>query len=82
LVVGIDPSEEMLRRVRKKGSVRVTAAQAPDRREACFDAVVGNFVLTHVEDPVRALSQMMRVLRRRLAGRHELGDRVTPVSQM
>jgi ubiquinone/menaquinone biosynthesis C-methylase UbiE len=85
LVVGIDPSQEMLRRLRDNGSVRVTTARAPDLpfREACFDAVIGNFVLTHVEDPARALSQMMRVLRPggRL-GVTSWGDRGTPVSQI
>ena len=64
-VVGIDPSLLMLGRAWLRGTVCVMAARAPDLpfRESCFDAVMANFVLSHMHDPAAALAAMIRVLR-------------------
>lgn len=64
LVVGIDPSMEMLDRARARGA-RVVAAQALDLpfRDAAFDAVVASFVIFFFTRYETALHDMVRVLR-------------------
>ncbi|MEX2272250.1 MAG: methyltransferase domain-containing protein [Vicinamibacterales bacterium] len=64
-VIGIDPSLLMLGRAWLRGTVCVVAARAPDLpfRESCFDAVMANFVLSHMKDPAAALATMTQVLR-------------------
>lgn len=66
LVVGVDPSVEMLRRARGRG-VSVAAAEAIDLpfRDAAFDAVIASFVIFFFTRYETALFDMMRVLRPR-----------------
>ena len=64
--VGIDPSVGMLEVGRRdRPSIVVVAAQAIDLpfRDGTFDAVTGNFVLSHFRRPETALFDMMRVLK-------------------
>lgn len=85
LVIGIDPSLEMLGRLRRKGGAHVAAACAPDLpfRAGCFDAVTASFVLSHMNDVRQALVQMVRVLRPGgVLGVTSWGARTTPVSQV
>jgi ubiquinone/menaquinone biosynthesis C-methylase UbiE len=64
LVVGVDPSIEMLRLARGRG-VRVAAAEAIDLPfpDASFDAVTGAFVIFFFRNYETALFDMLRVLR-------------------
>jgi ubiquinone/menaquinone biosynthesis C-methylase UbiE len=64
--VGIDPSVGMLEVGRReRPSIVFVAAQAIDLpfRNGRFDAVTGNFVLSHFRRPATALFDMMRVLK-------------------
>ena len=64
--VGIDPSIGMLEVGRRdRPAIGVVAAQAIDLpfRDGTFDAVTGNFVLSHFRRPETALFDMMRVLK-------------------
>ena len=64
--MGIDPSIGMLEVGRRdRPSIVVVAAQAIDLpfRDGTFDAVTGNFVLSHFRRPETALFDMMRVLK-------------------
>ena len=84
-VIGIDPSLEMLARLGEKGAVKTVAARAPDLpfRDSSFDAVIANFVLSHVENVAHALSQMVCVLRPGGAlGVTSWGAGATPVSSL
>lgn len=66
LVVGMDPSPEMLRTSRRRASNPVVvAARAPGLpfREGLFDGVAASFVVSHVEDDGAALVDMRRVCR-------------------
>ena len=69
-LVGLEPSEEMLRLARRAASdapfpVKLLSSAAEDIRlgEASFDTVVTTYTLCSVEDPLRALSEMKRVLK-------------------
>lgn len=68
-VVGIDYSEKMLEKARKKaaGMKNVTLllmdAEHLEFPDNSFDYIVTTFVLSSVPDPVRALSEMRRVLK-------------------
>ena len=68
-VVGIDKSEEMLKRARKKaeGMKNVTLypmdAERLEFPDNSFDYVVATFVLCTISDPVKALKEMRRVLK-------------------
>jgi ubiquinone/menaquinone biosynthesis C-methylase UbiE len=66
LVVGIDPSLEMLRVSRAKGLDRLSVATANDLpfRDAAFDVVVAGFVIAFVPRHDTAFFDMIRVLRR------------------
>jgi ubiquinone/menaquinone biosynthesis C-methylase UbiE len=66
LVVGIDPSFEMLRVSRTKGLDRVAVATANDLpfRDATFDVVVAGFVIAFFSRHETALFDMIRVLGR------------------
>jgi ubiquinone/menaquinone biosynthesis C-methylase UbiE len=64
--VGIDPSLAMLEVGRReRPSITLVAAQAIDLpfRNGRFEAVTGNFVLSHFRRPETALFDMMRVLK-------------------
>ncbi len=64
--VGIDPSVGMLEVGRRqRPSLSLVAAQAIDLpfRNGAFEAVMGNFVLSHFRRPETALFDMMRVLK-------------------
>jgi ubiquinone/menaquinone biosynthesis C-methylase UbiE len=67
LVVGIDPSVEMLRASPAGRSYRVAVARTPGLpfRSDVFDAVTASFVLSHAEDYRTALADMVRVCRSR-----------------
>jgi ubiquinone/menaquinone biosynthesis C-methylase UbiE len=71
-ITGIDMSEPMIARARERLSsgrypfvkdLRVMDAQAMTFPDATFDCVVGQFVITLVEDPERVLSECARVVR-------------------
>jgi ubiquinone/menaquinone biosynthesis C-methylase UbiE len=71
-IVGIDISEPMIARARERlqsgrypfvKELAVMDAHALAYNDACFDCVVGQFVITLVEDPERVLSECARVLR-------------------
>lgn len=65
-VVGVDPSEGMLRIARERRGVRTltgTAECLPAPDES-FDFVVMGYALRHVSDLIAAFAQMHRVLRR------------------
>ena len=71
-IVGIDISEPMITRARERlqsgrypfvKELAVMDAHALAYDDACFDCVVGRFVITLVEDPERVLSECARVLR-------------------
>ena len=65
--VGIDPSVGMLEVGRReRPSIAFVAAQAIDLpfHNGAFEAVTGNFVLSHFRRPETALFDMMRVLKR------------------
>jgi len=65
LVVSLDSSLGMLRVARKKGLPWLVAGAVPRLpfREAVFDGVLANFVLSHVPSYQTALLEMVRVLR-------------------
>lgn len=65
LVVGIDPSLEMLHRARARGVDRLVAGEALDLpfHAAVFDAVVASFVIFFFTRYETALHDMVRVLR-------------------
>lgn len=83
-VVGVDLSEEALRKALQRGAnrglsvafVRGCAECLPFRDEV-FDAVFSNFGLAHFSDPREALEEMTRVLRK--GGRVGLADYRHPV---
>lgn len=82
MVVGVDPSLEMLGRLRGKATARVAAARAPDLpfRTSCFDAVIANFVLIEGVLLRRRLGgDAWQLFRQRLAEcfRSRFGDSVT-----
>jgi ubiquinone/menaquinone biosynthesis C-methylase UbiE len=71
-ITGIDVSEPMIARARERlasgryghvKELRVMDAHALDFPDASFDCVVGQFVITLVEDPERVLSECARVLK-------------------
>lgn len=68
-VVGVDPASSLLRRARElaAGLGNVEYLEADSRAlpfaDACFDAVVFDSTLSHVEQPERALAEAFRVLR-------------------
>jgi ubiquinone/menaquinone biosynthesis C-methylase UbiE len=69
-LVGVDPSEPMLRRARQRAAAlgrHVTLVQAPAEElpfhNESFDTVVSLAVLCSVDDPPRALGEIRRVLR-------------------
>jgi len=71
-ITGIDISEPMIARARERlasgrypyvKELRVMDASALDFPDASFDCVVGQFVITLVDNPERVLSECARVLR-------------------
>jgi len=71
-ITGIDISEPMIARARERVAsghypfvkeLRVMDASALDYADAFFDCVVGQFVITLVDNPERVLSECARVLR-------------------
>jgi ubiquinone/menaquinone biosynthesis C-methylase UbiE len=69
-LVGVDPSEPMLKRARKRAAElgrEVTLIEAPAEalpfEDGSFDTVVTLAVLCSVDDPSRALAEIRRVLR-------------------
>ena len=71
-ITGIDISEPMIARARERArsgrypfvkDLRVMDAHAIDYPDASFDCVVGQFVITLVEEPERVLSECARVAR-------------------
>ena len=71
-ITGIDMSEPMIARARERlnsgrypfvKDLQVMDAQAMTFPDATFDCVVGQFVITLVEDPERVLSECARVVR-------------------
>jgi phosphatidylethanolamine/phosphatidyl-N-methylethanolamine N-methyltransferase len=71
-VTGIDMSEPMIARARERVNtgrypfikeLAIMDAHSFSYPDACFDCVVGQFVITLVEDPERVLSECARVLR-------------------
>jgi ubiquinone/menaquinone biosynthesis C-methylase UbiE len=64
MVMGIDPSLEMVRVARNNGLLHVAVGVAPGLpyRDATFDRVLANFVLSHVKSYAAALAAVMRVL--------------------
>lgn len=67
LVIGMDGSLEMLRRLRGKQVGRPVGGRVPALpfRAAQFDAVAATFVLSHLHDYGRGLLEMVRVLKPR-----------------
>lgn len=65
LVVGLDPSLEMLSRARDRGVGRLVAGQAVDLpfRNEAFDAVIASFVIFFFTRYETALFDMVRVVR-------------------
>jgi SAM-dependent methyltransferase len=66
LLVGCDCSAGMLQRARTQVAglrVVVCGADALPFRDECFDLVTASFVLSHVRDYPRALSEALRVLK-------------------
>lgn len=66
-VTGIDTSEQMLARAREiGGDIEYRQADATDLPfgDASFDAVTACLVLEHVDDYVKAISEVARVLRK------------------
>jgi ubiquinone/menaquinone biosynthesis C-methylase UbiE len=65
IVMGIDPSTEMLRRARARGFGGAVAGRAVDLpfRDGTFDAVMANFVIAFFTKYDTALFDMVRVLR-------------------
>jgi SAM-dependent methyltransferase len=63
-VIGIDVSEDMLRRARAKGveAVRADAAELPFE-DAAFDAAVSVYIHTDVDDFAAVVREIARVLR-------------------
>lgn len=64
-VVGIDIAEGMLTLARQRvGGVELLRADAEQLPfdDACFDSVLGGFVVNHLPDPPRALAEAARVL--------------------
>ena len=64
-VVGIDLAEGMLELARERvGGIELLRADAEELPfdDACFDAVVGGFVINHLPHPQRALAEAARVL--------------------
>ena len=66
VIVGVDPSVEMVRRARANGVPLVSAAVTPGLPfpDEAFDRVTAGFVLSHVPSYGDALADMVRVLRR------------------
>jgi ubiquinone/menaquinone biosynthesis C-methylase UbiE len=66
LVVAVDPSFKLIRRVEPRQRIRVAVAVAAalPLASGAFDAVVANLVLNHVPDYRAALAEMVGVLRR------------------
>lgn len=66
VIVGIDPSLEMLRLARGKGILRLVGGQVPGLPfpDSTFDGIMASFVLSHFSDYKTALLDMVRVLRR------------------
>lgn len=71
-IAGIDISEPMIMRARERlasgrypyvKELRVMDAHALDYPDATFDCVVGQFVITLVEEPERVLSECARVVK-------------------
>ena len=64
-VVALDPSLDMLRAARRGGVTNAVGGALPDLpfSDASFDALVSAFVVSHVDDPDRAIHDMRRVLR-------------------
>lgn len=64
-VVAVDPALDMLEAARRGGAEAVVNASLPHLPfvDASFDVVLCAFVLTHVDDPDAALTDMKRVLR-------------------
>jgi phosphatidylethanolamine/phosphatidyl-N-methylethanolamine N-methyltransferase len=71
-ITGIDLSEPMIAKAHARlrsgrypyvKDLRVMDAEAMDFPDATFDCVVGQFVITLVEDPERVLSECARVLK-------------------
>lgn len=71
-IAGIDISEPMIARARERlksgrypwvKDLQVMDAHALDYPDASFDCVVGQFVITLVEDPERVLSECARVVK-------------------
>jgi ubiquinone/menaquinone biosynthesis C-methylase UbiE len=65
LVVGIDPSLEMLRIARRRGLRQVVSGAVPGLpfADRVFDRVLGSFVLNHVSSYESGLRDMVRMLR-------------------
>jgi len=65
IVVGVDPSERMLRIARARRGICTAAGAAPGLpfRGASFDAVTANLVVSHFPDLATGLADLVRVLR-------------------
>jgi SAM-dependent methyltransferase len=64
-VVGVDAAPamvELARRLHPTVEFRVAQAEALPFEDDAFDAVVGNFVVSHLSRPERAVSELVRVL--------------------
>ena len=69
-LTGIDPSQRMLDRARRKAvrlgrhvDLRLMSAESLDFPDAAFDTIVSSLVFCSVDDPSRALTEAHRVLR-------------------
>ena len=65
MVVALDPAIEMLRVIKKRCRAHPVVGELPrlPYRDGSFDAVAASFVLTHVDDPARAVAAMANALR-------------------
>ena len=67
-VIAVDPSEKMLAEARKKSTGRLRYARAAGEAlplpDACVNMVFMSMVFHHFDDPVQAVSECRRVLRR------------------
>lgn len=76
VVVGLDPSLDMLRVARRKGLPWLVRGGVPGlpHSDGAFDRVMANFVLNHVTSYDTALSDMVRVLRPGAGWASQRGD--------
>lgn len=66
VVIGIDPSEEMLQIAKRNGAPLLIVGGLPNTNflENTFDAISANFVISHIQDYGAALSELQKILKK------------------